>query len=233
MAASFYLGLLKNVLTDQIHHPSAARLDGKDWPELGFTMIGVQRLENLQHCIESIIRENIPGDFLEAGVWKGGAAMLMKGMLMEAGDQNRSVWLADSFRGLPPPKVDYPADAGDTHHEHKALAVPLAAVQENFRRLGLLDARVRFVEGWFHETLPDCPVERLALLRLDGDMYESTIVTLQSLYDRISPGGYVIVDDYGYLESCRKAVHDFLDSRNLAPDIKQIDWTGVFWRKPM
>lgn len=231
MAASLYLTLLKNVIADQIHYPSAARLDGKDWPELGFTMIGVQRLENVQHCVESIIQENIPGDFLEAGVWKGGAAMLMKGMLMEAGDQNRNVWLADSFRGLPPPKADYPADAGDTHYKHKALAVSLATVQENFRRLGLLDENVHFIEGWFDETLPNCPVQRLALLRLDGDMYESTIVTLQSLYDRISPGGYIIVDDYGYLESCRKAVHDFLDSRHLAPDIKQIDWTGVFWRK--
>jgi O-methyltransferase len=231
MPDSPYIALIKKVLTDQIHHPSAARQDGKDWPELGFTMIGLERLENIQRCITSLLKEEIPGDFLEAGVWKGGAAMFMKAMLKEAGVENRTVWLADSFQGLPPPKPEYPADAGDTHYQHKALAISLKDVQENFRRLDLLDANVRFVEGWFHETLPKCAVEHLALLRLDGDMYESTIVTLQALYDRVAPGGYVLVDDYGYIESCRKAVHDFLDARKLYPQIHKIDWTGVYWRK--
>jgi hypothetical protein len=231
MPHSLYIELIKKVLTDEIHNPSPARRDGKDWPELGFTMIGAARLDNIQRCIESILQEGIAGDFLEAGVWKGGAAMFMKAMLLEAGINDRTVWLADSFQGLPPPNADYPADAEDVHYQHEALAISLQDVQENFRKLDLLDENVRFVQGWFHETLPHCPVRQLALLRLDGDMYESTIVTLEALYDCVSPDGYVIVDDYGYLESCRQAVHDFLQARSLQPRIEKIDWTGVFWRK--
>jgi O-methyltransferase len=104
-------------------------------------------------------------------------------------------------------------------------------VRDNFRKFDLLDERVKFVKGWFHETLPSCAVGQIALLRLDGDMYESTIVSLEALYDRVAPGGFVIVDDYGYLESCRSAVHDFFQSRGLNPEIEKIDWTGVYWRK--
>ena len=231
MTESLYLELLKRVLTDQIHHPSAARLDGTDWPEFGFTMIGLQRLNNIEYCADSILRDAIPGDFLEAGVWKGGASIFMRALLKDRQVADRTVWLADSFMGLPPPKPEYPLDAGDTHYQQEALAIDEATVRQNFERFGLLDKQVRFLPGWFHETLAVAPVEQIALLRLDGDMYESTIVSLEALYDRVSVGGYIIIDDYGYIESCRSAVHDFLDARSLQPAIKSIDWTGVYWRK--
>jgi O-methyltransferase len=151
--------------------------------------------------------------------------------LHEYDSNNRSVWLADSFQGLPPPKPEYSEDDGDTHYIYQELAISVDQVKENFSRFGLLDEKVLFIEGWFHETLPKCKVQELALLRLDGDMYESTIVSLESLYNRVAQGGFVIVDDYGYMKSCRKAVHDFLDSRSLNPVLKKIDWTGVYWRK--
>src|SRR4029077_10071518 len=114
------------------------------------------------------------------------------------------VWVADSFTGLPPPDAArYPHDRGDRLHEFPQLAVTLERVRENFRRYGLLDDQVRLLPGWFRDTLPAAPIERLAVLRLDGDLYESTIRALESLYYRLSVGGYIIVDDYGNVAGCR------------------------------
>ncbi len=104
-------------------------------------------------------------------------------------------------------------------------------MQDNFRRYGLLDDQVRFLKGWFRDTLPDAPIERLAVLRLDGDLYESTIQALECLYDRLSAGGYVIVDDYGNVAGCRQAVHDFRAQRGINDPIRPIDWAGVYWRR--
>lgn len=226
-----YIDLLKRVLLDQIHNDDAKRLDGRDWPAQGFTMVGKCRLDNIQMCVEHVLEHNIPGDFLEAGVWRGGSAMFMRALLKAANCIDRTVWLADSFQGLPPPKPGWAADAGDTLHEYEELAVSLEKVKANFTVLELLDEQVRFIPGWFHETLYTAPVQSLAVLRLDGDMYESTYVSLEALYDKVSPGGFVIVDDYGFLDSCKQAVHDFLNTRKVAPKILTVDWTGVYWRK--
>jgi hypothetical protein len=103
-------------------------------------------------------------------------------------------------------------------------------VKRNFERYDLLDDQVRFLQGWFSETLPKAPIERLAVLRLDGDLYESTTDALVNLYDRLSPGGYVIVDDF-CIPACRQAVHDFRQTRGIQDEIIQIDWTGVYWRR--
>ena len=216
---------------DRIHNDDPKRVDGRDWPINGFTMIGQRRLDNLQFCAQQVLENGVEGDFLEAGVWKGGAAMLMRGILKTYNDNRRSVWLADSFKGLPPPKPEWEADAGDTLHQYEELAISQERVKAHFVALGLLDEQVKFIPGWFHETLYTAPVKKLSLLRLDGDMYESTYVSLDALYDKVSIGGYIIVDDYGFIESCKKAVHDFLDKRSLSPDIHVVDWTGVYWKK--
>jgi hypothetical protein len=218
-------------LTDQITHPSDARIEGTDWPEFGFTMVGLKRLENIQTCATEVIKQNVEGDFLEAGVWKGGASLFMRAILESYGVRDKTVWLADSFKGLPPPKAEYTADKDDTHYQYDQLAVSLEQVKRNFQTFGLLDDQVKFIKGWFHETLYTAPVEKLSLLRLDGDMYESTYVSLEALYHKVSIGGFVIVDDYGYIDSCRRAVHDFLNKNSLHPTIQKIDWTGVFWKK--
>ncbi|MDP2962547.1 MAG: TylF/MycF/NovP-related O-methyltransferase [Sulfurimicrobium sp.] len=231
VTTNLYLELLKNVLTDQINHPSEARLEGTDWPENGFTMIGLKRLENIQKCATEVLKQNIEGDFLEAGVWKGGASIFMRAILKSLEIHDKSVWLADSFQGLPPPNPAYPADKDDTHYQFEDLAVSLEQVKRNFQAFDLLDGQVKFIEGWFHESLYTAPVDRISLLRLDGDMYESTYVSLDALYHKVSAGGFVIIDDYGYIESCRRAVHDFLDKNALQPNIQKIDWTGVYWRK--
>ena len=194
------------------------------------TMAGTARLDNLQWCIENVVSEGIPGDLIETGVWRGGASIFMRGMLRALEVADRRVWVADSFRGLPPPSARFPADAGDEHHRVPELAVSVEAVRENFRRYGLLDDQVVFLEGWFRNTLPALRDERWALIRLDGDMYESTMDALASLYPRLSPGGFVIVDD-GALPACRKAVDDFRRHHAITDPICSIDWTGIFWQR--
>jgi O-methyltransferase len=203
---------------------------GRDWPPTAETMIGLRRLDHLQALIEDILAHNVRGDLIEAGVWRGGASIFMRGVLAAFGSADRTIWVADSFEGLPEPDAArYPSDAGDELWTETVLAVPLEEVQANFHRYGLLDEQVRFLKGWFRETLPAAPIDRLALLRLDGDMYESTIQALDALYPKLSPLGYVIVDDYS-LPACREAVADFRRSNEIDDPIVQIDWTGAYWQ---
>lgn len=205
---------------------------GKDWPGSAETMIGLRRLDNIQQCVERILAEKIPGDLIETGVWRGGAAIFMRAVLLAYGDLERRVWLADSFQGLPQPDpLRYPQDRDDRLFTYTELAVSQAAVRRNFERYGLLDAGVCFLEGWFRDTLPNAPIEQLSLLRLDGDMYESTIDALTSLYQKVSQGGYIIVDDYGSVEGCMQAVTDFRKEHNITDPIHSIDGSGVYWKK--
>jgi O-methyltransferase len=209
------------------------RAEGRDWPVHAETMIGLARLEQVEAAVETVIGENIPGDLIETGAWRGGACIFMRAILAAHGDTSRTVWVADSFQGLPAPDADaYPADAGGSLHEIDHLAVSVEQVQANFRRYGLLDEQVRFLPGWFRDTLPAAPMERLAVLRLDGDLYESTMLALDSLYPKVSPGGYVIVDDYS-LTTCRAAVDDFRAARAISEPLVQVDWTGVHWRRAL
>ncbi|MFN0088276.1 MAG: TylF/MycF family methyltransferase [Blastocatellia bacterium] len=221
-------------LTGTVHENfTEQRNDGRDWPADGYTMIGLKRMENLRMCVEQVLRDGVPGDLVETGVWKGGATIFMRAILRAHGDTNRRVWVADSFAGLPPPDAErYPADAGDTHHEFSdQLAISLEQVRANFARFDLLDDKVRFLKGWFRDTLPTAPIDRIAVLRLDGDMYESTMDGLVHLYPKLSPGGFLIVDDYGYIESCRQAVSDYRNRHGIEDEILPIDWTGVYWRR--
>jgi O-methyltransferase len=210
----------------------AARADGRDWPAEADTMIGLKRLENLQYCVTEVLRKKIPGDLIETGVWRGGASIFMRAILKMYGDQTRLVWVADSFQGLPKPDGRYQQDAGDRHWESShTLGVSLEQVQANFTRYGLLDEQVRFLIGWFKDTLPTAPIQQLAVLRLDGDMYSTTMDALRSLYRRLSFGGYVIIDDYGAIPNCKQAVDDFRAEYKITEHLLQIDWSGVFWEK--
>jgi len=209
------------------------RQSGFAWPVRAHTMIGRRRLDRLQSCVETIVRENIPGDLIETGVWRGGACIMMRAILKAHNDTSRTVWVADSFAGLPPPEAGaYPADAGDVHHTFgEFIAISRNQVEDNFARYGLLDQQVRFLQGWFKDTLPTAPIEQLAVIRLDGDMYESTIQALEALYEKLSPGGFVIVDDYE-LEPCAKAVHDFREARGITDIIDSTEGKpGSFWRR--
>lgn len=213
------------------HSTEDHRMLGRDWPARAHTMIGLKRLDNLETCVETVLREGIPGDLIETGVWRGGACIFMRAILKVHDEHGRRVWVADSFKGLPPPDAaNYAPDAGDTHYTHDFLAVSREQVESNFSRYGLLDDQICFLEGWFKDTLPNAPIERLAVIRLDGDMYESTIQVLETLYDKLSPGGFVIIDDY-MLKPCAQAVHDFRRIRNITDPIQDIDGVGAFWRR--
>jgi hypothetical protein len=234
VAHDLYLDLMMRCLTDLLYDGCDERIraEGRDWPARAHTMIGLKRLANLRMCVETILEDGIPGDLIETGVWRGGATIFMRAILKAHGVTNRSVWVADSFAGLPPPDTRlYPPDEGITLHKFPELAVPLERVQENFRRYGLLDGQVRFLKGWFRDTLRSSPIERLAILRLDGDLYESTILALDGLYGKLSAGGFVIVDDFGNVPACRQAVHDFRAEHRITDPIQPIDWGGVFWRR--
>lgn len=207
-----------------------ARQIGGVWPGAE-TQIGLSGLDNLQSCIEACLSEDVAGDLLETGVWRGGAAIFMRGVLAAHGVTDRVVWAADSFAGLPKPDAArYPQDEGDLHWTRPDLAVPLEEVRANFERYGLLDDQVRFLVGWFEDTLPSAPVERLAVLRLDGDMYGSTMVALESLYPRLQPGGFCIVDDW-HVKRARQAVEDYRERVDATEPVVAFDRYRAFWRK--
>lgn len=222
----------KYAVCHKIDFKHESRLEGKDWPTYADTMIGFKRLENIEMCFREIIKNNVPGDFIETGVWRGGATIFMRALLKDANIENRTVWVADSFEGLPKPNEEkYKADIADKHHTYRELAIPLERVKYNFEKFGLLDGNVKFLKGWFKDTLPSAPIDKLALLRLDGDMYESTMDGLVNLYPKLSKGGYIIIDDWGAVKGCQLAVKDFRSKHNITEEIIQIDWTGVYWKK--
>jgi len=153
-------------------------------------------------------------------------------VLKTKGITDRKVWVADSFEGLPKPDgAKYPADAGDRHFLIPELAVSMEQVQDNFRTFDLLDDQVQFLKGWFKDTLPKAPFQKLAVARLDGDLYESTMDALSNLYSKLSVGGYLIVDDYGAVPACKKAIHDYRDANGIKDRLQEIDISGVFWQK--
>lgn len=205
-----------------------------DISNLAFThsMMGRARMDNLHEGLDHVRRNNIAGDVMECGVWRGGACIFMAAYLQAHGMAGRKVLVADSFEGLPKPRDK--KDAGIDLHKDKfpQLAVPQRIVRENFAAYDLLAENVVFLEGWFCDTLRDAPTDRIALLRLDGDLYSSTMDILEALYDKVEDGGVIIVDDYKLIASCKQAVDDFFAARGTpSPEVTDIDWTGVYWIK--
>jgi O-methyltransferase len=191
------------------------------------TMVGMRQLDNMQACITSAIENDVPGDLLEAGVWRGGMTILMRAVLKAFGDTSRKVWLADSFEGLPPSdtRVDpFGWSAGD-------MAVSMEQVRDNFARYGLLDDQVSFLKGYFNETLPGAAIPTLSILRVDADLYQSTMDVLTNLYPKLSPGGFAIFDDYLNLRDCRRAVDEYRQQQGIVEPIEPIDSRAVFWKK--
>jgi hypothetical protein len=240
-----YLDLMKTVLTNMIYEDEpiapdlreaefdhAVRSSGMDWPSAAHTMVGLLRLENVHRCMERVVSDGVPGDFIETGVWRGGVCIFMRAFLKAHDIADRRIWVADSFQGIPDPGPGgHPLDVwAGLHRANSALAVPLDVVRENFSRYGLLDEQVTFLPGWFAESLPAAPIRRLAMLRLDGDLYASTADALRNLYPKLSSGGFVIVDDYG-VKACRAAVEDFRRQHAIADPIEIVDEYGAFWRR--
>lgn len=203
------------------------RLNGWDWPSAAPSMIGWRRMNHLRNECERVIAEGVPGDMLEAGVWRGGAAIMMRAVLAAYAEAHRRVIAADTFSGMP---VDTdPGDAAANLRDNAAFAVSLDEVRAAFYRYGLLDDRTLFLRGNFATTLKDVPSERLAVLRLDGDTYQSARDTLHALYDKLSPGGSVILDDYFLFGDNRRAIDEFRAERGIADPIVRIDDYGGYW----
>jgi O-methyltransferase len=193
------------------------KLLGSIWPSRAHTMVGLARLNNIRACAEAVIRDGVAGDFIETGVWRGGACIFMRGILKAHGIEDRVVWVADSFEGLPPSDpAKYPKESPIAFHLYADLAVSLEQVRENFARYGLLDDQVRFLKGWFRDTLATAPIGALALMRLDP---------------KLSSGGFAIIDDYNLIPACNAAVDDFRRDRGIQEPISLIEGGGAFWRK--
>jgi len=204
---------------------------GRPW-RFSHTMVGMRRLEHLQWCAERVFEDQVAGDFFEAGVCQGGASILLRGLQVAYGEPQRRTWLADSFEGLPVPSHEADTNYDFSEAKQPWLAFSRAAVEDNFRTYDLLSDQVVFLPGWFRDTLPDAPVPALAVLRIDADLYESTRDVLVSLYDRVSPGGFVIIDDYDAFAPCRLAVQEFRRERGITAAMPHIDPMAVYWRKP-
>jgi O-methyltransferase len=174
-----------------------------------------------------------PGDFIETGVWRGGASIFMRGVLKVYGIKNRVIYVVDSFEGLPEPDIEhYPEDIEDKLYIQKAiLGIPMEEVQGNFRKYDLYDKQVVFIKGWFKDTLQTRTINKLAILRLDGDMFESTMDALVPLYPKLSIGGYIIVDDYYNVDGCKKAIDKYRADNLIIEPICEIDGNGIYWRK--
>jgi hypothetical protein len=197
------------------------------------TAIGIRRLENLQACAEAVFAGGIAGDFLEAGVCQGGASIFMRALQVAYGQAERLMWVADSFAGLPVPTADLDVQSQLDWSEPRQpwLAMSLETVQEHFRRYDMLSSSVHFLQGWFADTLPTAPIQKLAILRLDADLYSSTTDILEALYKRVSVGGFIIVDDYAGIKACREAVDEFRTKNSILEPIRRVDWSCVYWRK--
>lgn len=228
---SYILKLFGLQAVKPVKYTRQQRENGMIWPMNADTMIGLKRLDNIQFCLESTLQNGIDGDLIETGVWRGGASIFMRAVLAAYGVTDRRVFVADSFEGLPKPnEAEYPQDKGDEHYKHKFLAVSQEQVEANFAKYGLLDEQVVFLKGWFKDTLPNSPIDKLAVMRLDGDTYESTMDALNNLYPKLSKGGFCIVDDYA-LKGCKQAIDEFRAKCNIKSKLVKIDQVSFFWQK--
>ncbi len=248
--SDLYIGLLKRVLTNTLfaEEPDTDQKDEFEFVHKfirhymkgpAISMLPLARMDNLHACIEDVITRGVPGDLIETGVWRGGATILMRAVLRAHGIADRTVWVANSFEGMPTPDPEkYPVEARAHNgpvmkRNFNNFAASLDEVRSNFAAFRLLDGQVTFLKGWFKDTLPTAPIKRLAVMRLDGDYYESTMDALTNLYDKLSPGGYAIIDDYGEdtWTYCRRAVDEFRRERGISEPMIRVNSKCYYWRR--
>jgi len=220
------------ILLEKPGTAGSARVDGnlRNFSEFSYTLVGRKRLDNVQKCVEDVLDNNVPGDLLEAGVWRGGCCILMRAVLAAHDCLDRTIWLADSFQGLPLSKKPQDRNYAMDRTLLPVLAVTVEEVRQNFERFGLMDKQVRFLPGWFDESLPGSDTGPLSVLRIDCDLYASTMTVLDALYSRVSAGGWVIIDDYGILPPCKQAVDEFRERNGITLPLELIDEHGVCWQ---
>ncbi len=238
LAAYYKARFIRAAFLNNCTHPNRFFLFLKVLP---YTMVEYERLANAYEVARKAEKNKIRGAFVECGVWKGGAAALMAHAAKEA-KSGRKTWLFDSFEGLPEPTKEdglqartYASDrdSGRLASIQKCVG-PLEDVRRLFFSILKLNAEdIYFGKGWFQDVLSKEKqnVGEIAVLRLDADWYESTKCALENLYDNVVPGGYILVDDYGHWEGCKKAVDEFLSSRNIKANLQKVDYAGVYFQK--
>lgn len=205
------------------------------------SMTSIERLWALLQAVKYTESHGIPGDFVECGVWKGGSSRLMAQVLADSGSFSRQIWLYDTFEGMVPPTHDDVRNNGKTAKQmleeqesfrDRSLiwAIgPEEEVRENLLESGYPQEKLVFIRGDVVETLKRRTPDKIAILRLDTDWYESTRAEIEALMPKMAPGGVVIIDDYGDWEGARKAVDEFLLNLSPRPFVHRIDHTGRTW----
>ena len=225
------LSIKKDITSDDFEN-------GSKRSSLSFSMVGKKRLNNVHELIDKIYKNKIEGDFLEAGIWRGGVVIFMKACLFAYNDSSRKIWGIDSFKGFPSLDLkNFPEDSIFEKILNKwnrqEMIVSKKEVIDNIKKFDLFDKQIELLEGWFSDILyNDNEIKKLSLCRIDGDLYQSTYEALVGLYPKISSGGYVIIDDYGLPSgACKKAVDRFRKENNINSELVKIDWVGVYWKK--
>jgi len=217
-----------------------------------YSMCGPREIEQMYVLLLNIVANQVPGDIVETGVWKGGMGMWMKAVLnhfsldgKDALGPTRQLWLFDAFGEFPQPEKHLLADGEEIPTHEKDLSVhaltkimydkPVIAenVRSNFQNLGLLDERVKLVKGLFSKTIPAAlsRIQKLAILRIDNDYYDSVLFVLENLYDLLSPGGFVVIDDYNNpVLGCQDAVHHFRSKYQITSPIIDRYGGSVYWQ---
>jgi O-methyltransferase len=213
--------------------PWVARIIAKAAP---FTMTSDERISALCHAVRYVTKHGIPGDIAECGVWRGGSMMAAALTLLGERDLARTLYLFDTFEGMPPPTdIDRAAESGKSAAllleaaDESSLIVaraPLDDVRANLASTNYPADRIRFIKGRVEDTIPREAPERIAILRLDTDWYASTRHELIHLYPRLSVGGVLVIDDYGHWEGARKAVDEYINDNRLRLLLQRIDYTG-------
>lgn len=191
------------------------------------TLVGPERLHNLFVLANRIETEKIPGDVLECGVCNGGTAALLAYSATHS-KLGRTVWLLDSFQGMPETS-EIDGEAAKAHIGKEKGDI--ARVNELLKSVGVNSRRVRILPGWFTETFPSVSAGQIALLNIDADWYESVKLCLETFYDRVSPGGFISIDDYGHWPGCRAAVDEFFEKRGLTYPLQKVDYTAHWFQK--
>jgi predicted O-methyltransferase YrrM len=194
-----------------------------------FTMCGNARLRGLHRAVHYVVAKNIPGDLVECGTAQGGSASLM-GLTLKRLGAHRTLWVLDTFEGLPAPTAEDP-DWEIAKLYTGSCRASVAEVSALFERLGIL-SECQLVKGRFQETLPAFGSQNIAVLHIDGDWYDSVRVCLEELYDQVSPGGVIQIDDYGHWKGARKAVDEFMMKRSITVCLQHLDYTGRQLIKP-
>lgn len=218
-----------NVLSSMLNQFKEKRLTKIILP---YTLVSLERARNLHWLAQGIEQDRIPGDVLECGVCNGGTAAILASSATRS-RLKRTVWLLDSFQGMPEvTPEDGVAVGGRTAESHVGQEVgSIKRVKEVLIKVGTDMNRVRILSGWFEDTFPSVTASEIALLNIDADWYRSVKLCLETFYDRVVTGGYISIDDYGHWPGCRKAVDEFFESRQLRYKLVQVDYTAHWFRK--